>query len=69
MEFVQNSPLSQEERSPEIRLPRLGHIFKKLHNGQPFPKTISAQEFMRILTSDFSLKKIKLPNLANEALR
>lgn len=68
MEFFQSSPLSEEEQSPNIRLPRLGHILKKLHHGPSFPKRISALEFMQLLKSELALKKIKLPNFIEEAL-
>lgn len=68
MEFIQSSPLSKEEQSPKIRLPRLGQILKKLHKSPPFPKTISAQEEIQKVVSKLAMKKIKLPELVSEVL-
>lgn len=68
MEFIQNRPLTNDERSPKILLPRLSYILKKLHNGASFPKTNSAQDEIRNVVSKLSMKKIKLPNLVNEVL-
>lgn len=68
MEFIQSSPLSKEEMSPKVRLPRLGHILKKLHNGAPFPNTISRHEEIRKVVSKLAMKKIKLPDLVSEVL-
>lgn len=68
MEFIQTPPLSKEERSPKVRLPRLGHILKKLHNGVPFPNTMSIYEEIQKVSSMLAMKKIKLPELVGEAL-
>jgi thiamine kinase-like enzyme len=68
MAFIQSKPLSKEEQSPKSRLPRLGHILKKLHDGPRFPNAISRHEEIRNSVSKLTMKKIELPDLVNKVL-
>lgn len=63
MEYFKDQPLSDKVRDRKILLPLLSDALKKLHNGPPFPKTISRIQEIRNVGA-----KIQLPELVQEAL-